>query len=347
MRVLDVRNKATSITLVMLFILTALGCSDLFAIRLISPSPPVLSSRQIVSQTLALHEKWRVKSGNVGAAFSGHAWQWTEQGLVYANSKGQLVLLNSRDGQRLWQVEYDEFGRMANSLVADEERVYLVSDWQIKAYALATGQFLWQSDKLTAHRAYFLVIDHGTLLVYERPASDKNLIYKFDPENGAKLDTETLPEQNPPVMFLMDNIYLGKAAGRLWAVETTTNKVLWSVSSGTGHIRVPPVMINDLLVVADWGDVLVLKLSTGELLWQKLAYTLSNVAVLNKTVYVVTEDASIRAHDLITGQEQGVLQMAPPTTMPNNHTYALTVNPKDQILYTYYGDSEEIIAFAK
>ncbi len=56
-------------------------------------------------------------------------------------------------------------------------------------------------------------------------------------------------------------------------------------------------------------------------------------------------DASIRAYDLGNGEEVGILQLEPPLTPDAG--YALTANLADKMIYVYYGDSEEIIAFGR
>ncbi len=330
--------------LLLSIVLSGLGC---WGPTLIPSSTPV-PSRKVVSQTFHLQEKWRAESGQVGGGLSSHAWQVTDRGLVYANAGGQLVLLSGRSGETLWQVTYDKFWDAA-SLVADEERVYLVTvgEWRIKTYSLTDGQLTWQTEELTSHTEHNLYLEDGLLLEYESSSRNGNFIRTFNPENGIKLDTEKLPEDSPYILALAGNVYLGTADGWLWAIDRANNKPLWHIPAPMRRIRPPPVVVNDLLVVANGSDLQVLKLWTGEILWQKQAYALSNPVVWENVVYVIAEDASIRAHDLISGRELGRVEMSPAVTTPATDSYALTVNAGDGSIYAYYGDSEEIIAFGR
>jgi outer membrane protein assembly factor BamB len=312
------------------------------------PTPtPIIPPKRLVSQTLPLKEKWRISVEVEAIMSSGrteqYLWQWTPQGLVFANrGEGQLALLDSQSGQRLWQVTYKEqIG--AHALVADEARVYLASSWRISAYSLATGQLLWQTDKQTPHRGYDLYLRNGFLFEYEIGRDYR--VHKFDRETGVKLETQVLPAETPLIVVWLAEIDLGRADNWLWAIDNTTNQVLWRVPRETlAHMNYPPVAAAGLLVMTDNSTLYISKLDIGEILWQQ-SEIVSNPVVLDNRVYAMAVDASIRAYDLGNGEEVGILQIEPPVT--TDAGYALTANLADKMIYAYYGDSEEIIAFGR
>lgn len=92
--------------------------------------------------------------------------------------------------------------------------------------------------------------------------------------------------------------------------------------------------------------LLVLELESGQIRWQKSGFV-SNAAVIGNTVYAIANNGSISAYDLISGQRLGEVEVKPSVTDTHLYSYALIANEKDQLLYAYYGDSEEILAFGK
>jgi outer membrane protein assembly factor BamB len=331
----------------MLLLFTTLGCAGPHPI--FSPPPTPFPTRTTVLQTL--REKWRVKAGRLGDGLSPHIWQATQGRLVYANMDRQLASLNSQNGQAFWQMGYGNLGGDAWSLVVDEERIYLttVGEWRIKAYSLANGQLLWQTGEQISHRGYYLYLKGDSLVEHDDYSPhDGSFVRTFNPKDGVLLQTEELPKEAPTVMALIGNYYVGTTDGWLWLVEMASNKAVWRIPSRTVRIRLPPTVGDNLLaLVNNWGDLQIIEMDNGQILWQKQGYALSNPVVWNNAVYVITKDASIRAHDLFSGQELGEVEMSPAITIPATATYALTVNTDDELLYAYYGDSEEIIALGK
>ena len=324
----------------MLLIMALSGSSCV--IQNATPSPtPFPSNRKVISDTLALQEKWRVKSGTIVE----DTLHWTKNGLVYADYTQQLVLLDNQNGQTLWQTEYSQF-YSATSLVADEDNVYLTEERHIHTYSLLNGQQLWETKVKGTHRGHYLYLGNGLLYEYESPARDGNIVRRFDPKTGEKLETEILPVNELFIQALLENIYLGSADKQLWAVERGTNEILWKLPRRWVDVKTPPVMVDDYLILTNDWVLLVLNPETGEVLWQQPDIE-SNPIVLDNVVYVIATDGSIRAYNLTDGQEVGRIQMAPPVTIASRYSYALNANPRDKMIYAYYGDSKEIIVFAK
>ena len=101
----EVNNKIKKRLVYFMLLIMALSGSSC-VIQNATPSPtPFPSNRKVISDTLALQEKWRVKSGTIVE----DTLHWTKNGLVYADYTQQLVLLDNQNGQTLWQTEYSQF----------------------------------------------------------------------------------------------------------------------------------------------------------------------------------------------------------------------------------------------
>ncbi len=325
---------ATIYWLLALLLMFSFGCA------IITPSATPSSPRRIISQTLPLQEKWRIKAGFI----RDNSWVWTPHGLAYANSR-QLVLVDGQQGQMLWQLQYTHSSSTFVPLVANEDSVYLTVLTQIYSYNLDNGQQRWETTTKGTHRAHFLYLGKDGLYEYESPARDGNVIRQFDPETGENLAMEMLPSQGPPVQALLDNLYISETDVGLWAIERGTNKVLWHTPGIGINSDHPIVLIDDLLVLTYNYSLLVLNVDTGKIIWQQIRTT-SNAVVLENIVYVMIND-DIKAYDLMDGHEIGVIQLDSRITYLRGGSHMLEVNPQDRMIYAYYADSEEIIAFAK
>jgi outer membrane protein assembly factor BamB len=233
-------------------------------------------------------------------------------------------------------------------LVADEDSVYLTVLSRIYSYNLRNGQQNWETESKGTHRGHFLSFGKRGLYEYEYPARDGNVIRQFDPQTGEILTVDMLPLQNPPILALLDDFYLGETDAGLWAIERETNKVLWHVSGLGIDLSKPVILINDSLIITNNGYLLVLSVDTGEIIWQQPNIA-SNAVVLESFVYVMMTDANIRAYDLVDGHEVGIIQIEPHMTYltEGGGNHALEVNPQDRMIYVYYADSQEIIALGQ
>jgi outer membrane protein assembly factor BamB len=266
-------------------------------------------------------------------------------GLLFANADQRLVLLDGQSGQVIWETSYTG---SADSLATDAERAYLTSDWRINAYSPADGQLLWQTDQQTTRRWYGLYLRDGFLFEYQMPFRGQDIIYKFDPETGLKLEAQVNPlEEGAPFFYipLGEDIDLRRGGKALWAIERGTGRTLWHIPIGDLDTVATPALANDLLVITSGSDLLVLGLYTGEVLW-RAPEVLSNPVVLGSTVYVIAVDGSIRAYELSSGRAFGFLKVEPSVTL-NQYTYGMLANEIDGMIYAYYGDSQELIAFGR
>ncbi len=331
--------------LVVFILLGCLGCSRPAATPSPTPSP---LKREIGLQTLPLQEKWRVKSGMI-EGYERPTLVSTHLGdILFANGE-QLVLLDNESGQIIWQTNH-KGSRHADSLVVDEERAYLTSDWRLSAYGLADGHLLWQTEQQADHRGYYLYLKEGLLLEYERPSVKAgDVIHTFDPKTGLKLDSQVYPAPDGYFLdILLEKVWLRMGQNELLATGWNSNNVLWRLRLGQWDKVRSPAVVDNFLVLTNGSvelDVLVVKLDTGEVLWAKPGFV-SNPVVVKNTVYVIAKDASIRAYELTSGQELGSISIKPAQTN-SQYTYALASSKKDSSLYVHYGDTGELIAFGR
>lgn len=336
--------KIKSIWLSVFVIFVIVGCT----IPTVTPTPtPFPDRRDVGANTIPLREKWRVSSGSI-ENYAGvyHVATMSDQGLLYAAER-QLVLANSQNGQVIWQTGY---GGRADDLVVNEERVFLTNDYRITAYHLTDGQQLWQTKQQGGHRWYGLYLDDGFLFEYVLSSWEAEITYKYDPQTGVRLDTWTHPVPEAEAHFLLplETIDLWRQGRWLLATAKGSDQVLWRLAIGSDRTT-KPVLTDELLVftrgVVEF-DLLVLELESGQIRWQKSGFV-SNAAVIGNTVYAIANNGSISAYDLISGQRLGEVEVKPSVTDTHLYSYALIANEKDQLLYAYYGDSEEILAFGK
>jgi outer membrane protein assembly factor BamB len=179
------------------------------------------------------------------------------------------------------------------------------------------------------------------------PFREVEIIHKFEPQTGLKLENQVRPVTEDGPWFhrpLGEGIDLRMDKKALWAVERKTGKELWHIARfGFGEVATPAI-IGDFLAITCDSELRVLKLSSGEVVWG-ISGIVSNPVVLGDKVYVIANDASIRVHDLKTGRKLGVLKLEPAVTDDSRYSYALVASEASQMVYAYYGDSQEIIAF--
>jgi outer membrane protein assembly factor BamB len=333
---------ALSVTLILFWVA---GCSTQ---NLEPPVTPLASARKIISQTLPVKEKWRVRPGMISIA-RWPTMKLVKLGLLVANAEQQLVLFGAQDGQVLWQTKY---AGSADSLVSDNERVYLSSDWRISAYRLAGGQLLWQSNQQEAHKAYYLYLRDGFLFEYEIPTRGQQVLHEFDRVSGVEIDKRIVPlAKGAPYLYLpLEQVDLLRGNDSLVAIEVGSNKTLWRIPQDAYDSVLTPMVTNDLLVLTIGRlemRLLILRLDTGEILWQKPGMV-SNAVAMGDTVYAIATDGSIRAYELSNGREIGEVKMDPAATRTDRgFTYALVADPAHDMVYAYYGDSEDLIALGR
>jgi hypothetical protein len=235
--------------------------------------------------------------------------------------------------------------------VSDGERAYLSSDWRISAYRLVDGHLLWQTKQQEAHKGYYLYLRDKFLFEYESPPRPQQVIHKFDPASGVEIDKRIVPvaEGASYLCSALEQVDLLCDNTSLQVVDPSSNRALGHIPRDVYELIFAPVVTSDLLVMTIGRvtmKLLVLKLDTGEVLWQELGLV-SNAVVIGNTVYAIATDGSARAYDLSNGHEIGRVELEPATTEAETFAYTLVADPARDMIYAYYEDSQELVALGR
>lgn len=216
---------------------------------------------------------------------------------------------------------------------------------------------LWKTDKLKDHTGYHLYLRDGYLFTHDTAgrvsfSQQGDIIYKFDPKTGTKLGTMITPIElgQPRFDFAIANIDFRRSDQWLLAIDAKTSNVLWSMpfTNSGNYVLNLLILVDDLVVMTlrtfGPGTLIVYEPTTSNVLWQT-AGVITAPVVLNDIVYVMTVDGRIKAYELRSGSGIGVLIVNPQVTGHSNNGYNLTGDESRNLLFAYYGDSQELIAF--
>ncbi len=278
------------------------------------------------------------------------------EGGIFAHnptSKGSddwLKFANAEDGILRWEIEIQ--GDIC-SMVADENRVYTVgirnSKHVVTAYDLKTGEIIWTSEAtLPGHQTYLIQFQADRLYVY----SFRNEIYIFDPETGDLLDNYNAAlNKDSEVMLQLDNgDVLQYDKKRL--MLTRDKEIIWQTDHRAFVLNRLPIVYNDLVIIrfeevnATFRGLMGIDLNTGETIWRRSDEFSSNFVIIDDLLYVISKDARILVLDPDTGRTSGFAQFLPNSVINQKHRdTGIAVN--NNMMYAYFEDSQELIAFER
>ncbi len=317
------------------------------------PVPTPMASRAIVQSGLSLRELWRkgnlVISNYAGLVTSTQNVFFVEDRLGL--NRGQLQVLDAATGQLQWQVA--DLPNL-DSLATDQVRLFIAVAWNIRAYNLSNGKLLWRTPgELPGHTGYSIYPMDADILVYSTENSfqkSERVIRTYDASNGT-LKGLSRTEKTPGTSLVLRSQYVDYwgDAEKLWAVDRSSGRTLWQAKIG-GWSPHQPILTNSLIILssnqfsgASFG-LYAVDIRTGAIVWQYAGRCLSNFVLTNNTIYAIREDTAIVGIDLQTGKEVGAIRFA--TTRAADDTQywvAATINR----VFAYFGDSQELIAFAQ
>jgi outer membrane protein assembly factor BamB len=277
----------------------------------------------------------------------------TDGGVIFTdNPTGRedvLKLVSANDGSQQWAIELDGW---IDSIVRDENLVYVVGNAGrvLEAYHLWTGDLAWKSKLiLPDHSGYNQRLQGSQLQIYS--SRERDLIYIIDPSTGDLADTiriSPISQESAALLKLENGDTLQANQTQLMLVRNGT--VVWQTNLEGAPQKFPSV-VGNMLVVRFKNDRTVfdglagLDLATGRLIWQRPAEFLSNFAVANDLLYIVSKEASVFIIDPQTGKTIGEIETLPKTINTFYPISAVAVN--DHMLYVYFFDSQELIAFER
>ncbi|MBC7228082.1 MAG: PQQ-binding-like beta-propeller repeat protein [Thermoflexales bacterium] len=338
---------------ILLAVLTLAGCLPIGLRRGPTVSPPV-GPRLIAENTLGLREYWRRSVECLGTrnlvAASGRV-----ACVSYREGPGGTVLVfDAANGSLLWEAhqEYNAF------LVADAERLYLVQVYDIYAYAW-DGRWLWHtglfpdkicSVELSRDRLYVMECIRG----WWRKTIDVHTGDILSRESLLRDDGFALFAQYPQFdLYIQDVPSMGTPWATLWAVDRTTRQTRWVITGRTLLMPSgPPLLVDNLLLVNVWREVVALDASSGQVVWRTYnpaapkTVLVTEAILMADSLYAVCDDGRLIRLDVRTGQETGYIQFAPP--LSNHNPYGgsnfLGWASDGQMLFVSFEDSQELIA---
>jgi outer membrane protein assembly factor BamB len=260
-----------------------------------------------------------------------------------------LRYASAEDGKLRWEVQ---FKGNVNSMVVDKDRVYTVGlqkTHRVTAYDLKTGTLIWVSEaNLPGHTGYYIRFQAKKLYVY----SSASEIYVFDPESGDLLDTYNAALNHGSIVLLqLDN---GNALqyDNKNLLLTMNKEILWQTEHQAFVLYKFPRVYDNLVIIqfeertGIFDGIMAVNLNTGEIIWRRSGEFSSNFIIIDDLLYVISGDAKILTLDPSNGKTLGFLQVLPANVANQTHRNTGIAGNSD-MLYVYFEDSQELIAFGK
>lgn len=303
--------------------------------------------------TLPLHESWRNP-----ASISSDFFRSNGSLLVFItrNRNGthqQINVLKANNGTLLWRT--DPIQLSIKAVTIDQQKLYFASSSRILAYDIATGKVLWEVlEALPDRTQHEMYVTGNQLMIYSIGSSasghTKRVVRTFDTQSGAlkNLEDESFPK-NAGLLFKTNSIDYWTDRSSVWSVDRATKQELWNIPLD-GPVQYQPVIFGDEFVFASgiFSDVIAINKKTGKHIWKYAKKVVSNLALQSETIYAVREDAAITSINVYTGEEVGNIFISPSFTEDrNSRSIPYLVTATKDMVFVYYGDSKEIIAFSK
>jgi outer membrane protein assembly factor BamB len=262
-----------------------------------------------------------------------------------AGSTGILIALNSHTGQVIWAQDfvspYRGDGQQVDSILADDEQVYLATPFVIQAYSVEDGKPRWTSTELPSHAGYHLA-----------PSTRPDVIrisggggYYANKKDGKITPSEQgvdIPEITTDTLTCQFDLQYN-----LTCMDRQTNQRLWQIQPGwpaTGVSIGSKILV--LSVGSHLNSLVGIDQATGKELWQVSDQAaLSNFIVFDGRIYAITSDVALTAYDPMTGREIGRMKFSGGSFNINSGNQYWLLATDSEIL-VHLGDSQELIAFS-
>ena len=318
------------------------------------PAPTPIASRTIVQSSLPLRELWR--KGNLVVRIADMPGMLASEKYVFfvdtrmGLNKGRMQVLDAATGQLQWQVT----DLSVHSLATDRERLFIAVNWNIRAYNLSDGKLLWRTPgELPGHTGYSIYPMGADILVYSTENSfskSEQILRTYDASNGT-LKGLSRTEKTPGTSLVLRSQYIDYwgDAEKLWAVNHSSGRTLWQAKV-SGWSPYWPILTDSLIILSSHQlpgepvELYAVDVRTGAIVWRYTQKCVSNFVLTNDTIYVVREDTALVGIDPRTGREVGTIRFA--TTKATDDTQYWVAATTNKV-FAYFGDSQELIAFAQ
>ena len=324
--------------------------------RSVPSDRPAISRRSIEEVELSLGENWRIsglKSPYIDittglVASDGKVCILVHEGGGVAPYR--IIVLDSSTGNRLWESEKLPH---VHSLVADSQKLVIAVNWNIVAYDLSSGNLLWKSEKLPDHTRYRLLpsISQNVILysIDDTQIKWENVLRYYDKASGNLMKIDRLASE--PNTFLIWRTpavdYWTNNQNKIWSTSRMTSLTVWEAPIEGPFNHWPIIVYRDKLIISTgiFPTARAIDKADGIPLWDYEHELVSNLILHGDMIYGIRTDASLISIDPETGDQIGQVSMTPRGTEFGSRTTAYWVAAFDDMVYTYYGDSRELIAF--
>lgn len=247
-----------------------------------SPSP-ILPPVELtpLSNEIKISRQWKLTAGEGVSDLYLKLNPGFYQGIGYiVDHKGYLQSFNIKTGKQLWTYELN-MSVTAGITVVNGKLLLGNSRGEVVALDLRNAKELWRT-QLSSEILSLPKISKGVLIV----KTIDGRIYGLDENHGTKswvydrtVPRLTLRGNSTPLIY-NDIVISASDNGKLVAVSLSHGKLLWettiAVAKGRNQLErvidmdVDPVIVDDVIYVAGYqGRVAAVKVSSGELIWNR------------------------------------------------------------------------------
>ncbi len=224
--------------------------------------------------------------------------------LLTNNGYDELVVVDTFSGRTLWRKSVT----VLYSIAMDDDRIYLGEMGHVGAYTKNTGESMWTfSDGLpSSHRS--INVHFGSNKIY---VIAESRVVVLESDSGRVVTSFDYQETRADIVF-GDKIF-GLGSQSIFAIDNTTGGSVWIRKLPPPARYIRPTLIDDVLyVITEGGNLYAIDTISGREKWvsRNLA-PFSNVAVFRANGYVITEDGSLSAFNLQSGERIRSLSTEP------------------------------------
>jgi outer membrane protein assembly factor BamB len=310
-----------------------------------------------------------------GSGQLGWSGATIDNGTVYLGSVGEIVALDTSDGNIIWDETIETPGSSGGfgcavpatavaiygNLAVDGELVYIGgSDGKVYAFRFGKGEWEWSYPReggigsiigglvFAQGKVYFgssngkvyALEAEGLFEVWEKPFETKDAIWSTPTIDG-------------------NTLFIGSFDKKLYAIDVTTGKAKWAepFDEAKGPIITTPLVYNNIVYIGSFDRYLyAVDAATGELVWQfpdtdeaearPGKWFWASPVVYNNTIYAPNMDGNVYILDAESGAMINALDLGSPIssspTVANGRVIVATEEGKVYSIDTSNNQSEEL-----
>lgn len=261
---------------------------------------------------------------------------------LYAlDNNGKLSLIDIKNNKKLWSKKLFKTNFFVNNydpkIYANNSILYAhMGHNKIKAVNLVSGDVMWTKKISSLIISKPIVKDNILYLL-----SDDNKFYALNATNGdinwvhKTISNPNVIYGSPDPVFYKDYVIISYSSGEVFALNRNNGQEIWSDNLNSNNIinsnyylndiDATPIIIKDkLYIVSNSGMMKVIKINSGEVIWQKEIASITNFHINKNYIYILDNDAKLIALALNDASIKWVKQLR---AFENNK------KPNDKIIY--------------